>query len=100
MNVDLHIMLCVIFIFSTWVYFLKCEISDLHRRLDEHSGEHAYSTSTESAPSSAHGPSLTMSPVVSAGRKQVAPASQAPAHAHAGSASSGQRGGIPTWTIE
>ncbi len=96
MNIDLHITLCVIFIFSTWVYFLKCEINELRRRIDEHGGGHSYSTTTESAPSVQHAPSLVGSPVVNAGKKPV----MAQVHAHAGNASAGQRGGIPTWTIE
>ena len=88
MNIDLHITLCVVFIFSTWVYFLKCEINELRRRVDERAGDHAHSTASELTASSSHETSLPT--------RQLATDARKPVVAHAGAASPGRQSGIPT----
>jgi hypothetical protein len=90
MNITIHVMLCILFLFSAWVYFLKCEINELHRRLDDHTGEKAPSTTTE--PASAMAPAMAAVPV----RKANVPQSPSK-QTHA---AIGQHSGIPTWTIQ
>jgi hypothetical protein len=96
MNWSIHLMICIIFVFSTWVYFLKCEINELRRRLNEASGDHP-APEPVSQPT-AH-PAMAMTPAP-AGVTAKMDAKPAGSHAPAQHRAYQPQAGIPTWKID
>ena len=102
MNFEVHLTLCIIFLFSTWVYFLKCEINELRQRLTDATGEHEvaeHAVQVEHAMAAATGVSAGSMAhahvvVMDKGHDRKPEAANVPHH-HVQ-----QRSGIPTWTIE
>lgn len=93
MNWGIHLTICVTFLFSTWVYFLKCEINELRRRLSEASGEAQAAAPVPERATVLH-PSLTAVSAAHAGHAHP-PVAAAPAHR-----GYKQGSGIPTWKID
>lgn len=92
MNWGIHLSVCIMLLLGTWVYFLKCEINDLRRRLDEASGKHQAPEPASTQPVTAHAPM---------GDAHMAHAGAAAAHAKpAAPPRVTQSTGIPTWKID
>jgi hypothetical protein len=106
MNWAIHLTVCIIFVFATWVYFLKCEINELRRRIEEHEND-TVPLKAEETSDLITGPALQSAldgvqrvpHVQAAGHAttrhvQSQPAGAAPHPAYR------QGAGIPTWKID